>query len=90
MISVPSSVGFGDHFRCNLINPGNPEFGAAGDQRQLSIVFLRETLAQIGHLFPNQIGVIEQATRRKREGVARLSRHGETHVRPFQRVFDFE
>ena len=84
------SVGFGDHFRGNLINPGQSCTWAAGDQRQLSIVFLRKTLAQIGHLFANQIGVIEQPLRRKREGVVRLSRHGETHVRPFQRVLDFE
>ncbi|KAG0506319.1 MAG: hypothetical protein Udaeo_02920 [Candidatus Udaeobacter sp.] len=57
-LRIQGSVGFGDHFRCNLVNPGQPRAGAPGDQRQLPIVFLRKTLAQIGHLLANQIGVI--------------------------------
>ena len=71
-----------------MVNPRQPRFGAAGDERQLAIIFLREALAQIGHLFPNQIGVIEQPLRRKRKGVVHLGRHRQTRVRPFQLALD--
>src|SRR4029077_621802 len=57
-LGLQGSVGFGDHLRRNVINSRQPRTWAAGDQRQLSIVFLRKTLAQIASLFANQIGFI--------------------------------
>src|SRR6266487_2402758 len=72
-----------------MVNTRQSCLGTIGDERQLSIIFLRETPPQIGHLLPNQIGIIEQPLRRKGEGVMHFGRHRETCVRPFQRALYF-
>ena len=57
-LRIQRPVGFGDHFRCNLVNPGQSRTGTTGNQRQFPVLFLREALAEIGRLFADQIGVI--------------------------------
>ena len=72
-----------------MINTRQSCLGTVGDERELSIIFLRETPPQIGHLLPDQVGIIEQPLRRKGEGMVHFSRHREARVRPFQRALHF-
>ena len=72
-----------------MVNTRHPCLGTTGDERQLSVIFLRETSAQISYLFPNQIGIIEQPLRRKGKRVVHFGRHRETRVCPVQRAIGF-
>ncbi len=68
-LRVERAAAFGHDFRGDAVNPRQPRLRTRGDERQLAIRFARETLSQIGHLFADEVGVIEQPFRREGESV---------------------
>jgi len=77
----------GDHFRGHMVNPRQPRPGAAGDERQLSIIFLRETLVEWAYrpnMYHKQLFLRETRSIRRSRPLGFSMRHSRVAFRVSQ------
>ena len=83
-LHVQRAIAFGHDLRRDPVNARQARLRAAGNDRQLLVIHFRKAPPDFVDLSLNQIRVIQQPLRGKREGVMHVCRHRQAGVRPFE------